>query len=266
MNVKILLLPILGYLLFYPQVQKPSLYLIGDSTVEAASASNPIQGWGGKLFDYFDNDRIRLQNRAVSGISSRTYQTGVVHQPSMLKNGMWKGVMAELKAGDFVIMQFGHNDESPVIDTLRMRGTIKGTGNDSLITVNHFTKQQETVKTYGYYISKLVADIKSRNAVPIICSPIPKNRWLEDRVIRNDQDYGKWAKEVAETTGAYFVDLNKLIADEYDNQGKERVAAYFVEDKIHTTQIGAALNASLLISALKKMKKNNLKEYLNQNH
>lgn len=263
MNVKILLLPLLGCLLFFSQTEKPSLYLIGDSTVEAASASNAIQGWGGKLSEYFDGERIRVQNRAVSGISSRTYQTGVVHQPSMLKNGMWKGVMTELKAGDFVIMQFGHNDESPVVDTLRMRGTIKGIGNDSLVTVNYFTKQPETVKTYGYYISKLVSDIKSRNAIAIICSPIPKNRWVGGRVIRNDKDYGKWAKEVAETTGAYFIDLNQLIADEYDRQGKERVASYFVEDKIHTTQTGAALNASLLISALKKIKKNKLKAYLN---
>ncbi|RZM28202.1 MAG: hypothetical protein EOO88_09905 [Pedobacter sp.] len=263
MNIKILIL-FLGGLFFLERAEKPTLFLIGDSTVAGTSSTNTIQGWSAKLVGYFNEDMIRVQDRAVSGISSRTYRTGVVHQPSMLKSGMWKGVMAELRSGDFVIMQFGHNDESPILDTLRMRGTIKGSGNDSLTTINHFTKQHEIVRTYGYYLSKFVSDIKSRNAVAIICSPIPKNRWVGEKVVRNDKDYGKWAREVAEATGAYFVDLNQLIADEYDLQGKDRVADYFVEDKIHTTQAGAALNASLLISALKRMKKNNLKTYFKQ--
>lgn len=264
MNIKILILPVLGILLFLSNTNKPTLYLIGDSTVEGASESNAIQGWGRKLANYFDSKKINVQNRAVSGISSRTYQTGIVHQPSMLKNGMWKGVMTELKEGDFVIMQFGHNDESPVADTLRMRGTIKGIGNDSLVTVNHFTKKQETVRTYGYYLGQLVSDIKSRKAIPIICSPIPKNRWDGKFVIRNDKDYGKWAKEVAAATGSYFIDLNKLVADEYDRLGKEKVSLiYFAPDKIHTTQAGAELNASLLAAALKNLKESKLKKYLN---
>lgn len=264
MGIKIFALPLLGALLFWSNADQPSLYLIGDSTVEGASETNPIQGWGVKLLKYFKEDQIRIQNRAVSGISSKTYQTGIVHQQSMLKNGMWKGVMNELKEGDFVIMQFGHNDDSPVSDTQRMRGTIKGTGNDSLVTVNHFTKEEETVRTYGYYLRKLVADIKSRKAEAIICSPIPKNRWAGGKVVRNDQDYGKWAREVAEATGADFIDLNQLIADEYDRVGQEKVSdTYFVSDKIHTTQEGAELNASLLAAAIKKLKKSKLRNYLN---
>lgn len=264
MSIKIFALPLLGVLLFLSNADQPSLYLIGDSTVEGASETNPIQGWGGKLVKYFKVNQIRIQNRAVSGISSKTYQTGIVHQPSMLKNGMWKGVMKELKEGDFVIMQFGHNDESPVSDTLRMRGTIKGTGNDSLVTVNHFTKEKETVRTYGYYLRQLVGDIESRKAVAIICSPIPKNRWAGGKVIRNDLDYGKWAREVAEATGTYFIDLNQLVANEYDRLGQEKVSeTYFVPDKIHTTQAGAELNASLLAAALKKLKKSKLRNYLN---
>ena len=172
--------------------------------------------------------------------------------------------MKKLKEGDFVIMQFGHNDESPVIDTLRMRGTIRGTGNDSLVTINHFTIRQEVVRTYGYYLSRLVSDIKSRNAVAIICSSIPKNRWIGGKVIRNDQDYGKWAKQVADAKGAHFIDLNQLIADEYDRLGQETVSkVYFVSDKIHTTQEGAELNASLLAAAIKTLKKSKLRNYLN---
>lgn len=246
--------------------EKPVLYLIGDSTVAGASATNPIQGWGGKLISYFDESKINVQNRAVSGISSRTYQTAIVHEPSMLKNGMWKGIMTQLKAGDFVMMQFGHNDESPVADTLRMRGSLKGTGDTSVVVTNYFSKQKETVKSYGFYLKKLVSDIQSRKAIAIICSPVPKNKWSGKHIIRNNTDYGKWAKEVAEQTGACFIDLNQLMADRYDRLGQAEVTtAYFNADGVHTTQAGAQLSASLLASAIKKLKQSNLKSYLNPN-
>ncbi|WP_442588126.1 rhamnogalacturonan acetylesterase [Pedobacter sp. AW31-3R] len=267
MNFKPLLVILLTLtcILFPTAQQKPVLYLIGDSTVASASTTNPIQGWGGKLAQFFDTSKIEIQNRAVSGISSRTYQTGIVHDPGMLKNGMWKGIMNTLKPGDFVIMQFGHNDESPVADTLRMRGSLKGTGNDSVLVLNHFTKQQEVVYSYGHYLRKLVADIKSKGATAIICSPIPKNKWNNgDKVIRNEKDYGLWAKETAEQSGAAYIDLNKGIADEYDKEGKAKVAAsFFVPDGIHTTSAGATQNAAFVAHAIKKLRACPLKSFLN---
>jgi len=262
MNVKIALLSALLLISHQANIYKakPILYLIGDSTVASASTSNPIQGWGGKLNNFFYSD-LTIENRSVSGISSRTYQTGIVHRPDLLKNGMWKSIMQTLKAGDFVLMQFGHNDESPTADTSRMRGSLKGVGDDSIIVFNRFSNSNEAVYSYGHYLRKFIADIKSKGATAIICSPIPKNKWVNNKVVRNNDDYGKWAKEVAKQTGAFFIDLNQLVADEYDRLGQEKVkSTYFVPDGVHTTQTGAEMNAKIVASALKK---SSLKPYLN---
>ena len=243
---------------------KPVLYIIGDSTVASAKPGNLIQGWGRLLIGYFDTSKINIQNRAVSGISSRTYQTKGVHDPAMLKNGLWDSIMVTLKPGDFVLMQFGHNDESPVDDSTRQRGSIRGTGNDSTIIFNRYLKRRETVYTYGWYLRKFIADTRSRGAVPVICSPIPKNKWKDGKVVRNNNDYGKWAAEVAAEQHAFFIDLNQLVADQYDAAGQEKInSGYFAPDNVHTTETGAILNASLIAGSLKQLKDCELKNYLN---
>lgn len=242
---------------------RPVLYIIGDSTVATASPNNIIQGWGGHLSALFDTTKINIQNRAVSGTSTRTYLSKGVHDKNMLKNGMWDSVMVTLKPGDFVMMQFGHNDESAVVDSTRLRGTIKGTGNDSVVVFNRFLNRQETVHSYGWYLEKIITDIRSRGAIPIVCSPIPKNFWKDGKVIRNNDDYGKWASEVAARTHAFYIDLNRLIADKYDADGQAKVSSlYFVKDNVHTTAQGAKINASFVVQAIKEQRKCKLKSYL----
>src|SRR5438552_10270600 len=89
-----------------PAAGRPTLFLIGDSTVRngRGDGSNGQWGWGEPIIDYFDAARINVVNRAVGGLSSRTYLT----------LGHWSRVMAMLKPGDFVMMQFGHNDNGPL--------------------------------------------------------------------------------------------------------------------------------------------------------
>lgn len=255
---------IFSIILFAGSLQeRPVLYILGDSTVASASDGNPIQGWGKLLMSKFDTSAIVIRNLAVSGTSSRTYYSGIVHDKKILKDKLWSGTLKKIRAGDYVMLQFGHNDESPVIDTSRMRGSLKGAGNDSLTVTNSFSKQREVVYSYGGYLKKFIDQIHAKNAFAIICSPIPKNKWLAGRVIRNDLDYGKWAKEAAAKNGAAFIDLNKLVADEYDELGKDKVAAeYFVADGIHTTKIGAELNAVLVARAIKNLSGLELKRYL----
>ena len=237
------------------------LFIIGDSTVATAKVGNTIQGWGGMINNYLDTSKIEIKNYAVSGTSSRTFKTGIVHDASLRKDGLWKGVLEKIKPGDFVIMQFGHNDESPLQDTSRMRGSIKGISDDSVIVKNHFTKKNETVYTYGHYLNAYVNDIKAHGATAIICSPIPKNKWKNNLVVRNQNDYGKWAKEIAKLNNINFIDLNHLVANRYDIEGVENVKAkYFVADGVHTTKLGAELNAFEVAKSLKKTK---LRNYLN---
>ena len=236
------------------QNQKPTFYIIGDSTVKNGDGSgrNGQWGWGDFIAGYFDTSKMDIRNHAIGGRSSRTFIT----------EGRWDTILNRLKKGDYVIIQFGHNDGGPLDDTARARGTIKGIGEESKEIYNPIRKKQEVVHSYGWYLRKYVRDTKDKDAIPIICSPIPRDQWNQTKVRRADQDYGKWAEETAKSEGALFIDLNRLVADQYDALGLEKVSGFFYGDHTHTNKAGAELNASIVIDAIKSLNITSLKNYL----
>ena len=124
------------------------------------------------------------------------------------------------------------------------------------------TKKQEVVYTYGWYLRKFIKDAKAKGATPIVCSPIPRNDWREGRVIRSTESYAKWSAEVAKSEGAYFIDLNNLVALKYESMGAEAVKPFFPADHTHTNIDGAKLNASIVINEIKRIKPGKLKKFL----
>jgi len=234
--------------------EKPVFYIIGDSTVKNGDGTGKgkLWGWGSFIADYFDTTKISVQNDAIGGRSSRTFIT----------EGRWDKVLSTLKKGDYVIMQFGHNDAGPLDDTARARGTIRGVGNESKEIYNPIMKKQEVVYTYGYYMRKYIRDAKERGAIPIVCSPIPRNDWKDGKVSRSKDSYAGWAEQIAKEEGAYFIDLNDLIATKYEALGQDAVKAFFPGDHTHTDINGAKLNAQTVIDELKKINPGNLKKYM----
>jgi rhamnogalacturonan acetylesterase len=234
--------------------EKPTLYLIGDSTVKngRGKGDNNQWGWGDFMKGFFDNEKISVENRALGGTSSRTFLT----------KGLWDSVLVRIKPGDFVMMQFGHNDGSQLDDTARARGTIKGTGPESKEIYNPITKKQEVVYTYGWYLRKFIKDAKAKGATPIVCSLIPRNYWKENKMVRSTDSYGSWAEQVAKEEGVDFIDLNKLTADKYDQLGEQTVNTYFAPDRTHTNEAGAKINAASVAEGLSALKKCPLTKYL----
>ncbi len=235
--------------------EKPTLYIIGDSTVRNGDGrgGNGQWGWGNFLADYFDTTKINIENDAIGGRSSRTFIT----------EGRWDRILAKLKKGDFVIVQFGHNDGGPLDDTARARGSIRGIGNESKEIYNPIMKKQEVVYTYGWYMRKYVEDTRTKGATAIICSPIPHNDWENNKVKRwGDNSYGGWAKQIAESEGVYFIDLNNKIAEQYELLGPAKVATFFPADHTHTNKEGAILNAQIVAEEMSKLKGKPLKKYL----
>lgn len=235
--------------------EKPTFYIIGDSTVRNGDGSgkNGQWGWGSFIADHFDTKKINISNQAIGGRSSRTFIT----------EGRWDKILATLKKGDYVIMQFGHNDGGPLDDTARARGTIKGIGNDSTEIYNPIRKIKETVYSYGWYMRKYIRETKVKGAVAIVCSPIPHNDWENGKVKKWGEDsYAGWAKQVAKEEGAYFIDLNKLIAEKYEMIGAEKVKTFFPADHTHTNKEGAELNADIVAAAIKNIKTGKLHKYL----
>lgn len=254
-RIKFLLLAVVAALLSFTMLQtKPVFYIIGDSTVRNGSGtgSNGQWGWGSFVAEYFDTTKISIQNHALGGRSSRTFIT----------EGRWEKITANLKKGDYVIMQFGHNDASPLDDTARARGTIRGIGNDSSVIWNPIRKVQETVYSYGSYMRKYVRETKAKGAVPIICSLIPRNNWKDGKVNRSKDNYALWAQQIAKEEGAYFIDLNELIADKYDKLGEAEVSKFFHGDKTHTGLEGAKMNVEIVIQQLIKQNPAELARYI----
>lgn len=221
---------------------KPVIYLIGDSTVKngKGNGDNQLWGWGSFLSQNLDTTKVHVENCALGGTSSRTFKT----------KGLWTEVFKKLKPGDIVIIQFGHNDGGQLDDTARARGTLRGTGNETREIFNPLTKKQEVVHTFGWYISGYIRDARSKGATAVVCSPVPRNIWKNKKVVRDIDSYPKWAKEAADSGGAYFIDLHNMIADRYDQLGEDRVSPFFPADHTHTNMEGAKLNASSVAQGL----------------
>jgi rhamnogalacturonan acetylesterase len=232
------------------QPQLPTVFIIGDSTVKTPTEGQ--QGWGDPIADLFDQTRIKVENHARGGRSSRTFQT----------EGLWDQILAQMKPGDFVLMQFGHNDGGAINDTSRARGSLRGVGEETEEIDNLLTKKHEVVHTYGWYMRKFVTDTKAKGAIPIVLSPIPRNIWKDGKVVRAVATYGGWAAEVAKSQGACFVDLNEIVAKQYEVMGPEKVKEYFPTDHTHTNPLGARLNAEAVASGLRGLKNCSLAAFL----
>ena len=225
----------------------PTLWLIGDSTVNNGSGKGDggLWGWGAPVAGWFDAGKIRVQNRARGGRSSRTFFT----------EGLWEKVAAELKPGDFVMMQFGHNDGG-ALEGSKGRASLKGTGEETKEAAVEGSEKKEMVHSYGWYLRKYIADTKAKGATAIVLSPIPRNIWNAEKVARASGDYGKWAEESAKAEGVFFLDLNEIVAGHYEVDGEQKVKTEFFtgKDHTHTTAAGAKVNAAAVIEGVKALK------------
>ena len=234
----------------------PTLFIIGDSTVKNGSGKGEggWWGWGAPIAGFFDKAKINVENRALGGRSSRTYLT----------EGLWEKVLTGIKPGDFVLMQFGHNDGGSIADGDRPRASLKGNGDDSQEVTVVKTGQKEVVHSYGWYLRKYITDAKAKGATPIVLSPVPRNMWKGGTVNRAANDYGKWAAEAAKAEGVTLIDLNEIVAKHYEAEGPQKVLAqYFTAaDHTHTTVAGAKLNAASLVEGIKGLKNCKLNAFL----
>lgn len=228
----------------------PTLFLIGDSTVHNGSGTgeNKQWGWGEPIAELFDRSKIHVVNSARGGRSSRTFIT----------EGLWDRVLADLQPGDFVIMQFGHNDSGPLDDAARARGSLKGISQETREIENPVMKKPESVRTFGWYMRKYVEDTRAKGATPIVCSLVPRKIWADGNVVRGSASYGGWAQAVAKAEGAAFVDLNEIVARKYEALGQPGVEKLFADEHTHTTLAGAELNAAAVVEGLQALNPNPL--------
>lgn len=239
---------------------RPTVFITGDSTVKNTdSDENGMWGWGALAGTIFNEKKINVVNAAKAGRSLRSY----------LNEGRWDKVVNSLQAGDYVLIEFGHNDIGK-IDEQKYRACI-ATADDTCHVyrlkdfkpMNGANTEYEVVYSFGWYLKKYIQDVREHGATPIIVSLTPRNEWTDGKIERRNDTYGKWYRQIAEETGTEFVDLHNITADFLDKKcgSKEKAMKYYNHDHTHTSKLGAATNAKNVAKGLKK-NKSQLAKYL----
>ncbi|CAE6479165.1 unnamed protein product [Rhizoctonia solani] len=214
----------------------PTLYLVGDSTM-ARSSSTALQGWGEKIPQYLQD--ITVVNRAIGGRSARSYW----------RENRWTDVQNSLKAGDFVIIEFGHNDGGSTRTS--DRASVGGEGSETE-TVTLADGTVETVYTWPTYVGWMIDGAKAKGAAPIISSQTPSNPYENRDTISNSPTrFVTYAKNIATKKGVPYVDHYAASISLYTKLGKSVTESYFPNDHTHTNDAGANQVAWAFLSGLK---------------
>lgn len=218
----------------------PTIFIVGDSTAKNQSDL----GWGDHLAHYFDTSRINVANRAIAGRSSRSY----------IREGAWDRVLAEMKPGDYALLQMGHNDGGDVADP-KARGSLKGLG-DETKDVTLRSGQVETVHTYGWYMRKYIADTRAKQATPYLLSLTIRNIWTPGSDgkshIERDMGYDANLRQLADEQHVAYIDMATIEADRLEEMGSAKTALLFPIDHTHTSAEGAEMNAQCVVLALRR--------------
>jgi rhamnogalacturonan acetylesterase len=228
----------------------PTIFVVGDSTAR----NKADLGWGDHFAHSFDTTRVNVANRAIAGRSARSY----------INEGAWDNVLAELKPGDYVLLQWGHNDGgAPVAPDFKGRGELKGVGDESTeipittpLTRGPLAgKTSETIHTYGWYNRKYIADIRAKGANPILLTVTIRDIWSPDPDgklhIEHDMGYRDFDMQIAASEHIPLVDMATVAADKFEMLGPDTTRLLFPIDHTHTSPVGAEMNAASVVTALK---------------
>ena len=222
---------------------KRKVHTIGDSTMsEYKPAATPKRGWGMYLQAFFNPDSVEVNNRGKSGASTRTfYET----------DNLWPSVKSQMHAGDYLIIQFAHNDEKcKGEDVYEQNAKLRAEGKDTLTDM----RGTEPNTTYKEYLRTYIREARTMGVTPILMSPICR-AYFKDGKINNEgrhvlsehKNYVRSMREVAEETGVPFLDMTARSQELYEQQGKDFCMTHYFNcgDKTHTGAEGGMAIASL---------------------
>jgi lysophospholipase L1-like esterase len=235
MNYRYLILLLISIQCF---AQKPTLYTIGDSTMadKINPDENPEKGWCQVLPSFFDLNKITIDNRAVNGRSTRSF----------INEKRWESVYKSLKKGDYVFIQFGHNDEK-IADSTRY--------------TNPHT-------AYRYNLIRFVTEAREKGAIPILFSSIARRNFNEHGVLVGTHgEYPIEARLVAQEFNVPFIDLgyfSEVLEQSYGPEKSKDLHLHFKAgehpyypegktDDTHLSYKGALEIAKIVVAELTKM-------------
>ncbi len=218
----------------------PTVFIVGDSTAR----NQADLGWGDHLAHYFDTSRINVANRAIAGRSSRSY----------IREGAWDKVLSEMKPGDYVLLQMGHNDGGD-LGGAKARGSLHGLG-DETQEVTLPDGSVETVHTYGWYMRRYIADTRAKHATPLLLSLTIRNIWKPGADgqlhIERDMGYDADLRQLSAQEHVPYIDMSDIEANRLEAMGPAKTALLFPKDHTHTSADGAEQNALCVALALRE--------------
>lgn len=216
---------------------KITIYLIGDSTVCTQPVSQaPVTGWGTPFAVFFDSS-VRVENHARGGRSTRTF----------ISENRWQPIADSLKPGDYVFMQFGHNDEAK-----------------EEIYKERYTSPED----YRKNLVRFITETKAKQANPVLVTPVSRRRFSnEGKAMETHVEYSKVVVEVAAEYKVPMIDLDTRSRQLYDSFGPEYSKLLFnvsepgvnpqfpngINDNTHFSEYGARLLAELVLDEMKKL-------------
>lgn len=215
--------------------KKIKVYLIGDSTMSIKRTSAyPENGWG-MPFVYFFDSTVEVDNRAQNGRSTRTF----------IEEGRWQPVAQSLKKGDYVFIQFGHNDEVPT------------------------KKSYTTEEAFKANLAKFITETRAKKATPVLLTPAARRKFDSSGKVEGTHDrYSELVRSVAKEYKTPLIDLDRqsqALLQEFGVEGSRLLFNQLkpgehpnypkgVEDNTHFNELGARKIAQIVLANIKELK------------
>ena len=217
------------------RAQSITVWLAGDSTMaQKQPDKRPETGWGEALQPCFDSAEVRIANRAMNGRSTRSF----------VAEGRWGAIVDSVRPGDYVFIQFGHNDEKV------------GTANYS------------SPDDYRANLVRFVDEVRARRAHAVLFTPVVRRRFDGTRLVDTHGRYPDAARTAARERDVPLVDMTRASAQFVERMGPDSSRALWlhlepgenanypagVRDDTHFSPVGAQRMAGLAIDALRALR------------
>lgn len=220
-----------------PQKKKITVYLIGDSTMcDYDLKRAPLTGWGMPFKNYFDSSVV-IDNRARGGRSTRTF----------ISENRWQPIADSLNEGDYVLIQFGHNDEAKE---------------------EKYKDRYTPVPDYKSNLVKFIIEARTKKAIPVLITPVSRLRFDKDgRQQETHKEYTVACYEVAKQYNVPLIDLDKMSRELFQQLGSENAKLLFMQlepgenpsypdgqkDNTHFNAYGARRIAELVLQQIQDL-------------
>lgn len=217
-----------------PHPKKIKVWLIGDSTMSVKETrAYPETGWGMPFVHFFDSSVV-VDNRAKNGRSTRTF----------LSENLWQPISQNISEGDYVFIQFGHNDQS-----------------------KEKTDRYTTPEQYKENISRFVRETRAKKGQPVLLTPVSRRRFKEGRALPTHEVYSRLVRELADSLQLPLIDLDEKSRALYQEMGEENSKLLFLQlqpgehpnypegknDNTHFSELGARKIAQIVLAEIKAL-------------